>query len=66
MLRLNDALDMINLKEKGTQHTKSVKLKESTYNVLLDMKINDPKMKSIDDVIVNTIATLALMTYKNS
>ena len=57
---------MINLKEKGTQHTKSVKLKESTYNVLLDMKINDPKMKSIDDVIVNTIATLALMTYKNS
>lgn len=54
------ALDLINLSNEGTQYTKSVKLKESTYNMLRDLKASDPKLKSLDDVVVNCIAITAI------
>ena len=47
-----DIVDAMNLKEKGTQFTKSVKLKETTYNFLLAQKKENKDMKSIDDVII--------------
>lgn len=60
-----DALDLFNLREQGTQHTKSVKLKESTYNFLNGMKAQDRKLKSLDDVIIHMATIIALRTGDN-
>ena len=60
-MKITDPLDIMNLKDKGTQHTKSVKLKETTYNMLLKLKKeNKYDMKSIDDVIVAALLVLTL------
>lgn len=55
---VGNALDLYNLRKDTTQHIKSVKLKESTYMMLSDMKEHNSDMKSIDDVICH----LALIT----
>lgn len=56
-------IDMLNLKEKGTQYSKSIKIKESTFFILQDMKDNDEKMKTIDDVIQHLIVLASMVAY---
>lgn len=59
---VRNALDLYNLRNDKTQHVKSVKLKESTYNMLSDMKQHNDGLKSLDDVICH----LALITASYS
>jgi len=58
-----DSVDMLNLKEKGTQCSKSIKIKESTYFILDDLKQNDSKMKTIDDVVMKLVLAFAMVQY---
>ena len=58
-MSFNEALDQLNKERYGSVNTKSVKLKESTYEVLLDMKKSN-NFKSIDDVIVKCVTLVAL------
>lgn len=58
-------IDLLNLKEKGTQFGKSVKLRESTYMILHDIKDNNEEMKSIDDVVLALIQIASAYNYGN-
>jgi len=60
-----DSVDMLNLKEKGTQYSKNIKIKESTFFILHDLKENDSSLKSIDDVIMKLIVAFAMVQYEN-
>jgi len=64
-IEVKNPLDLLNLRETKTQHCKSVKLKESTYNVLCDLRDGDPSMKTIDDVVMQGLAALALASVGN-
>jgi hypothetical protein len=60
-MSFDEILDNINLASHTTKNTKSVKLRESTYNTLLDIKKNN-NFRSIDDVIVKCVTLVALTT----
>jgi hypothetical protein len=62
-MSFNEALDLIDLKKHKTQHTRSVKLRQSTYDALLDIKKAN-KYKSMDDVIVHFVTMVALEVSK--
>ena len=60
-IEIENPLDALNLREKKTQYSKSVKLRESTYNVLCDMRDHNDDIKNIDDVILSLIAIAGLV-----
>ena len=59
-IKPKNLLDAYNLKEETTQHTKSVKLKESTYNLLTDIRDHNSNVRTIDDVVVEILLMLAI------
>lgn len=59
-------IDALNLKEEGTQYSKVVRIKESTFFLLHHFKDNDDNFKTIDDVIVSLIQVAALVKYTES
>ena len=55
----DNALDLYNLNKVSTQFVKSIKIKESTYNVLHDIKTHHKGVKSMDEIIVLGLLALA-------
>ena len=55
------AIDKHNKEKVGTQFAKTIKIRESTYDMLVDLKKNDKKLKSLDDVIINLITLVAIL-----
>ena len=58
-LSFDEALDMMNKDKYSTMMSKSVKLRESTYRVLMDMKINND-FRTLDETIVSCILFVAM------
>ena len=58
-ISFDEALDMMNKDKYSTAMSKSVKLRESTYKVLMDMKINND-FNSLDETIVSCILFVAM------
>jgi hypothetical protein len=54
----DNALDLYNLNKKSTQFVKNIKIKESTYNIMRDIKTHH-NIKCMDDVIVLGLLALA-------
>lgn len=55
-----DMLDAYNLRHEGTQFVKSIKIRESTYNVLHDLKTHNDNVKSVDDAIMHCVLITAM------
>lgn len=65
-IRIEDimyGIDALNLQELGTQYSKVVRIKESTFFLLHHLKDNDESFKTIDDVIVSLLQVAALVKY---
>jgi len=61
-----DSIDMLNLKELGTQSVKTVKIHESTFFDLHDIKDADDSMKTMNDVISMLIKLYIANSYLES
>ena len=58
-ISFDEALDMMNKQKHSTVMSKSVKLRESTYKVLMDLKINND-FNTLDDAIVSCVLFVAI------
>jgi len=59
-IKPKNQLDAYNLKTEKTQYCKSVKLRESTYNILTDIRDHNTDVKTIDDVVMKILLALAV------
>jgi hypothetical protein len=61
-----NTMDALNLKENRTQSVKSIKITESLYNILHDLKSHNDDIKSISEAIEACVVGYALSQYSSN